>query len=142
MKRIFLDCEFNGFQGDLLSMALVPENTLLPMFYREIDFQGEFDPWVANNVVPHMLENKLPYTTFQLQLGQYLYNIGDCHIVADWPDDIRYFCESLIVGPGERLSYVPHITFELDLSIEYVSHVPHHALYDAMAIRESVLASE
>jgi hypothetical protein len=68
-----------------------------------------------------------------------LWNIGDCTIIADWPDDIRYFCESLIVGPGQMINILNKIKFELDLHIDYESVVPHNALHDARAIRDTYL---
>jgi hypothetical protein len=69
-------------------------------------------------------------------LSAYLLQFQEITIVADWPDDIRYFCESLITGPGERISMPSRIKFELDLDIEYESRVPHNALHDAIGIRE------
>jgi hypothetical protein len=35
--RIFVDCEFNGFGGDLLSMALVPEDDVIAPWYEVVD---------------------------------------------------------------------------------------------------------
>jgi hypothetical protein len=57
-------------------------------------------------------------------------------IIADWPDDIRYFCEALITGPGQCINLHHQIKFELDLSVNYNSLVPHNALHDARAIKE------
>ena len=137
MKRLFLDTEFNGFGGALMSMALVPEDKKLPEFYLELETKGQLHPWVKENVVPHMFMIPKPFAQFQAHLSLYLLSIqDDITIIADWPDDIRYFCEALIVGPGERISVPTKINFEMNLSIDYVSEVPHHALYDARGIRE------
>ena len=35
--RYFLDAEFNGFGGELISIALVPEDLSLTPFYEAID---------------------------------------------------------------------------------------------------------
>ena len=35
--KLFLDTEFNGFGGKLISMALVPEDKTLPEFYKELE---------------------------------------------------------------------------------------------------------
>lgn len=137
--KIYLDTEFNAFGGELMSMALVPENKDLPEFYHELLFTGQLDPWVRANVVPHMNQFPITRNEFQLHLSNYLWYFGehsDITIVADWPDDIRYFCEALITGPGERISMPTNIKFELDLSIKYTSEVPHNALWDARAIRD------
>lgn len=137
-KKVFLDTEFNGFGGNLLSMALVPEDNSKE-FYREINFAGQLDPWVKANVAPHFILTPCSYYEFQRDLAEYLWRIGECTIVADWPDDIKYFCEALITGPGERFSFIPNISFELDFGIEYESKVPHNALEDARGIKEFYL---
>lgn len=134
--RLFLDTEFNGFGGSLMSMALVPEYPDVKEFYKELLMSEQLHPWVRENVVPHMVLAPCTYSEFQQALGQYLWEIGDCTIVADWPDDIRYFCESLITGPGMMLSSIHSIKFELELGIRYQSLVPHNALHDARAIRD------
>lgn len=135
--KLFLDTEFNGFQGQLLSMALVPEDEAVPEFYKELEFKGQLDPWVKDNVMPHMVQVGCSRHEFQSALAQYLWGVGECTIVADWPDDIRYFCESLITGPGMCINILTKINFVLDTSINYESKVPHNALWDARAIRDS-----
>jgi hypothetical protein len=137
--RFFLDTEFNGFGGELMSMALVPENLNAPEFYCEIEEKDQLDPWVAKNVAPHMFQAPVRYSEFQIALSRYLLNIeaDEITIVADWPDDIRYFCEAMITGPGERIIMPMIINFVLDLNIDYTSAVPHNALWDARAIRDT-----
>lgn len=142
MTRVFLDCEFNGFNGKLMSMALVPEDDESIPFYKEIIMTDQLDPWVKENVVPHMISVPVTYHEFQMALGQFLYEIGECTVIADWPDDIRYFCEALITGPGHRLGFISNIKFELDFGIEYDSLTPHNALADAKAIKKFYLARE
>ena len=137
--RIFLDTEFNGFYGKLMSMALVPEDPSQPEFYVELEMFDQLNPWVRENVAPKL--NSIPKNRaeFQNDLANYLWNCGECVIVADWPDDIRHFCESLITGPGMTINLFNNIKFELDLTIQYESLVPHHALHDARAIRDYYL---
>ena len=131
-----------------MSMALVPENNSIREFYVEIEMQDPLDDWVKENVVPHMyLQNEMnvePFSRKQFQnlLAQYLWEVGECTIVADWPDDIRHFCESLITGPGMCLSMLHNIKFELDFGIEYESLVPHNALHDARGIRDFYMRRE
>jgi hypothetical protein len=142
--RFFLDTEFNGFGGKLMSMALVPENLNAPEFYCEIEVKDQLDPWVQVNVAPHMFLVPASYSEFQLSFSRYLLNIeyDEIIIVADWPDDIRYFCEATITGPGERILMPTNIKFELDFGIEYESLVPHNALHDARAIRDFYMKRE
>lgn len=140
--KLFLDTEFNGFGGKLISMALVAEDLSHRNFYKEITMTDRLDPWVKEHVVPHLILPPCSHWEFQQALAQYLWEVGDCTIVADWPDDIGYFCESLITGPGQMISFMHNIDFKLDLGIEYESKVPHNALHDAIAIRESYLKRE
>lgn len=135
--KFYIDTEFNGFGGKLMSMAIVPEDVALPEFYCELEMKDQLHPWVKDNVVTSMFMVPLSYSKFQSSLSAYLWSMKDRDIVivADWPDDIRYFCESLITGPGMRIN-TPNIKFELDLSINYTSEVPHNALWDARAIRD------
>lgn len=142
MTKLFLDTEFNGFGGKLISLALVPEDPTLPEFYREVEMNGILDPWVRDNVAPHLVLIPISFSKFQTDLANYLWKMGEVTIVADWPDDIRYFCESLIAGPGMMLSFINNLKFELDFGIEYESVVPHNALHDARAIRYSYVSRE
>jgi hypothetical protein len=140
--KLFLDTEFNGFGGQLISLALVPDNDFFPEFYTEIQMTEQLHPWVKDNVVPHLVLAPCTHNEFQQALGQYLWAVGDCTIIADWPDDIKYFCESLITGPGMMLNTTHNIKFELDLGIDYDSLVPHNALHDARAIKEFYIKRE
>ena len=142
MKKLFLDTEFNGFNGKLMSMALVPEDSSKREFYKELIMTDPLDPWVKENVVPHMMLVPCSRHEFQQALAQYMWEVGDCMIVADWPDDIRHFCESLITGPGMCISMLHNIRFELDWGIDYESAVPHNALHDARAIRDFYMKRE
>ena len=134
--KLFLDTEFNSFGGKLMSMALVPEYDRIGSWYCELEMKDQLHPWVRENVVPHMILVPSTMAQFQASLSAYLLKFQEITIVADWPDDIRHFCESLITGPGERISIPTVIKFELDLSIKYESKVPHNALHDAIGIRE------
>lgn len=141
--RLFLDTEFNGFGGKLISMALVPEKKTDFEFYKEIEMKDQLHPWVRENVMPHLILPPVSYNEFQSSLANYLWTIGDCTIIADWPDDIRYFCEALITGPGMMINLMHNLKFELDFGIDIIeSLVPHNALHDARAIRNSYIERE
>jgi hypothetical protein len=134
--RLFLDTEFNGFGGGLISLALVPEDPAKSEFYKELEMREQLHPWVKENVVPHLMLTPIGFSEFQAHLQTYLRQFQDIEIVADWPDDIRYFCECLIVGPGFCLNTPNPIRFTLDQTINYESAVPHNALHDARGIRD------
>lgn len=149
--RYFLDTEYNGFGGALMSIALVPEYgnhefyAVLPMPEQPLD-------WVARNVVPYLasvppgIESRpMPRSAAARALAQYLAADSEPVIVADWPEDIAHLCNLIVTGPGEiaaigalRFEFLPSPGF----STAENSRVPHNALHDARALREFVLAWE
>lgn len=139
MKLIFIDCEFNGWNGDLISMALVDEDG--NEFYEVLDLENdwEYERWVFDNVVPILNKDPIPKEEFQRRLWWFINQHQEIHLVADWPDDIKYFCQSLITAPGHCIN-TPKLglTMEINrnLSTER-SKVLHNALEDARAIKES-----
>jgi hypothetical protein len=140
--NIFLDTEFNGFGGELLSIGLVADNN--KFFYEYLEPKEEVCEWVAENVVPYLqyvgsentTKDPVTFEEMQEKLELFLSLYKKVTIVADWPDDIKYFCELLITGPGTRIS-LPEIDFKLDLSLEAGLHsaIQHNALADAAANR-------
>ena len=62
--------------------------------------------------------------------------------MADWPDDIAYFCRLLVTGPGQIVSTGTLRFLFLDntgFSTAENSRVPHNALHDARALRDFAL---
>jgi hypothetical protein len=51
--RYFLDTEFNGFGGELISLALVPEHGDQE-FYVVLPLPETLHPWVERHVVPYL----------------------------------------------------------------------------------------
>lgn len=137
--RIWIDCEFNEFKGDLISMALVAEDGR--EWYRVLPCPSP-GAWVAEHVMPLLSEKPVDRGEFSRSLQVFLRRYNVIHIIADWPEDISHFCESLIVGPGVRID-TPALTMEVRRDLDDIpSAVPHHALYDARAIMESHLGIE
>ncbi len=148
--KFFIDCEFDGFGGKLLSMALVPEKRSEQNLYLlATDARDVNDDWVRANVVP-LYRAKQPKNTsyfildrseFGRAVQAYLHGEIMPHIVADWPDDLKYFCESLITGPGKMVS-IPSFSAQLVRVDAYpttvVGAIQHHALWDAIALREAL----
>ncbi len=132
--RLFLDCEFNGFKGQLISMALVSEQG--HEWYEVLHCPNPID-WVAENVMPVLYKQPTNHSYIAPSLQFFLSQFTTIHIVADWPEDIQHFCRALITGPGQRIS-TPPLTLEI-LRIDSVSEIPHNALHDARGIRNEVL---
>lgn len=140
MTKLFIDTEFNGFGGELMSMALVAEDG--KEFYEVVKLYGDLDPWVEENVVPCLLKVGGTYEQLQDKMFSFLSQYDNIEIIADWPDDIRYFCQAVIVGPG-RMHDIGGFTCHMYrwLSADK-SVVKHNALHDARAIRDCYMDNE
>lgn len=143
--KYYIDCEFDGRGGKLLSMALVSETgrSLYAIMNETVT-----DPWVRENVVPLVLMVPVDQIQFfsasatpvqlSTMINDFLRSDPQPHIVADWPDDIKYFAEACITGPGTMIN-VPG----LKMSVKRVDAYPttlygaiqHNAWWDAMALR-------
>lgn len=154
--KFAIDTEFNGFGGEVLSMALVPWDEDAPTFYICVPRpHGALNPWVAQNVWPMIhqigdgaisggvvVANAEDWAGY---IAEYLTNenhrFGVPYIIADWPDDIRYFCEAVITGPGEMAS-IPRLQFDVVRVDPYESGsapplaIRHNAWWDAVALRD------
>jgi len=148
--RYFLDTEYNGWGGALLSLALVPEDG--EELYLTLDWQGALEPWVERHVVPYL--NAVPDSLTSPQtsradaartIAHYLAGDPDPLIVADWPEDIAHLNMLLVTGPGV-MAEVPGLRFQFmplsGFSTAANSKVPHNALHDARALRDHILSIE
>lgn len=134
--KIWIDTEFNEFKGELISMALVAEDGR--EFYQVLRCERP-GPWVAEHVIPILGRDAIPLKLFQTLLVQFLFSWDRVHLIADWPEDIKHFCDALIVGPGVRLD-TPPLTLEI-VRDDTVSQMPHNALWDARAMRDAGLGA-
>lgn len=129
--KIFIDGEWNSYGGELISLALVAEDNRT--FYEVLGCDNP-DPWVAENVMPKLEKPWITLEILQEKLEIFLGQFSRVQIVADWPEDIMWFCKVLVTGPGTRLD-TPPLTMEV-LRVDTVSKNPHNALADAMALRD------
>lgn len=151
--NLTLDCEFNGFGGELISMSLFAGDGRA--FYAILSTDHMvLDPWVKENVIPILDVHPapiqpdslykikcsaadLPHEIFKfLSAGNYDY----INIISDWPDDIKYFCESIITGPGTMIG-INDLSFEVlrvdswkNIKFDDPNMVRHNALCDAIAL--------
>lgn len=148
MGRVFCDFEFNSYKGEVMSVGLVKENgeALYNVFPPP---QAPINDWVARNVSPYLISGTpegirifcLSVEEFQQVLQVYLRKEEDeIRIITDWPDDVKYFSELLITGPGKMVN-IPGIVFEVKRVNAYSyartldGAVQHHALWDALQLR-------
>ena len=142
--RYFLDAEYNGFCGPLISLALVPEEQQAPSFYEALPC-ADPEAWVAEHVLPVLQTRPISRTEMIAKLAVFLGSDPEPIMIADWPEDIAHLALLMVTGPGWRMPS-PRIRFELlDLPLfdsARLSDVPHNARYDAIALRGYVLAQE
>jgi hypothetical protein len=147
--RYFLDCEYNGFGGGLMSLALVPEDGG-EEFYAVVTCDEPLVEWVQRNVQPFLNHVPVglqhpPQDTLEVAelISSWLSGFTNVEIVADWPEDIALFCRLLMTGNGEMVA-VPRLTFRLwklpGFSTARNSQVPHNALHDARSLRDHVVS--
>ena len=148
--RYFLDTEYNGWRGALLSLALVPEDG--EELYLTLDWEDALDPWVERNVVPYLdtvpdalVSPRLNRADAARAISHYLAGDSEPVIVADWPEDIAQLNMLLVTGPGTMIE-VPPLRFQFvelsGFSTAANSKVPHNALHDARALRDHMLTLE
>jgi hypothetical protein len=152
--KFTLDTEFNGFGGKLLSLALVPWDDDAPSFYIRVpDVLGvELEPWVEANVWPHMDSHRadhfadVPLGGWAERIARYLGGFSHVpYIIADWPDDIRYFCQAIITGPGEMVP-IPRLQFDVvrvdpwEAGTPPTGAVRHNAWWGAVVLRDHLKA--
>jgi hypothetical protein len=142
--RYFLDTEFNGFCGDLIALALVPEDEGLPPFYAALACPKP-TPWVAEHILPVLNVEPVSRDALGRGLAAYLGDDPEPLLFADWPEDIAHAAMMLVAGPGRRYP-IDRIRFELCDAFGFdgaaLSAVPHNALHDATALRAFILQRE
>jgi len=145
--KYYLDCEFNGFGGELLSMALRRDGGGGGYWVNGWPTQI-YDPWVAANVVPILHAPGVEATIVGLEALPAAIELmfktwGDLDpiIVTDWPDDIKYFCQHIITGPGTMIG-LNSIRFEMHRVDAYPTTVhgavQHNAWWDAVALERRI----
>ena len=148
--RYFLDTEYNGVGGALISLALVPDDG--DDLYLTLRTDEPIAEWVEQHVVPYLDTVPERLTCPRLSradaadaLERYLRHDEEPLIVADWPEDVAQFCNLLITAPGDMVE-LRNLTFRLtpmsNFSTAANSKVPHNALHDARAFRDHVLSME
>lgn len=141
--RYFLDTEFNEFGGQLISLALVNEGGDRELYVStQCPRPG---PWVKENVMPIVKcagadPIEIQPDEFGRAIQWFLADDKLPTIIADWPDDIRYFCQAIITAPGEMVS-IPRLQFQMLRIDAYPTDLPgavqHNALWDARALRQA-----
>ena len=148
--RYFIDTEFDGHNGPLLSIALV-EETGISLYVRTTARAS--DPWVRDNVEPHMMSHNAHLRAYDippdwvgdnlrsfLRLRDNILGKRPIIIVADSVVDIARFCRAISTDcDGGWHSVDGDLSFEVHDVAAYPTTlqgaVQHNAWWDAMALR-------
>ncbi len=141
----FLDFQMCGRDGEPISVALIREDNLAVYLGFASHTGASMDPWVTEHVVPVLNAAAIPIrwrSDNEIRQDLQAFFKGDnCpHIIADWPDDIAYFCKlSLCEGPGTMID-VPGFTFSMVRIDAYPTEVTpavrYNAFWNAMALKQ------
>lgn len=148
-NRFYIDCEFDGHNGPLLSIAMVAEDGLgLHLTTTE----EANDPWVLVNVVPLLsyhdadISGRVDLNEVGDALRSFMRGVDCPVIVADSPVDIGRFCQALSTNRdgGRASTDYPQLRFEVHnvdcYPTSLADAVQHNAYWDAMALREALAA--
>lgn len=144
MKTFYVDCEFDGHNGSLLSLAVVREDGY--SLYLVVDTQAS-DPWVQEHVLPIMqYHNADTYAVVKpndvgAAIKQWIGPLTSFYVVADSPVDIGRFCTALSTGPDGNWCSTDYETIRFEVyNIDCYptvleGAVQHNAWWDARALR-------
>jgi hypothetical protein len=141
----FLDFEISSRDGEPISVALIRQDNVAVYLGFASHTEAPVDPWVVENVIPILNAAAIPLrwrTDDEIRQDLQMFFKGDdCpHIIADWPDDIAYFCKlTLCYEPGTMID-VPGFKFSMvridAYPTEVIPAIRHNAFWDAMALKQ------
>ena len=135
--KLWLDTEFNGWEGELISMGITSEDG--KEFYEVLECSNPV-AWVKENVVPLLLKDSISRGLFTKKLEQYLSQWDRVEVIADWPRDLELFYSSLLVGNGWMINVPKQFSTKLVRGLDTHSLLPHNAIEDARALKAVYLA--
>ena len=148
--KYYIDTEFDGHKGCLLSIALVGDEG--DSVHIQVDIEP-MDLWVRHNVFPLMDTHQASKSdkVYLNEVGRVVREfIGedDCPtIIAGSPVDIGRFCQAISTGKdGQWVSAdYPTMLFEVHnvdcYPTQLAGAVQHNAWWDAMALREKLTSA-
>ena len=149
--RYYIDCEFDGHNGALLSIALVTDGR--DSIHIRVNANA-LDAWVIGNVVPLLDQHKAIKSAWANPndvgglIRSFIGNDECPTIIADSPVDIGRFCHALSTGPdgGWASADYPAMRFEVHNVDCYPTAlegaVQHNAWWDAMALRAKLTRAQ
>lgn len=141
--RYYIDTEFNGSGGQLISIALVREDGA--EFYEVVHLHELIVPWVKEHVLPILDKEAIDRAAATRRLQKFLRKDPGPHsFIADWPEDLVHFCNLLMRDHGKRndpLRFRCLLLALPDFDTARASARPHNALADAHSLMAYVEAN-
>lgn len=154
MIRYFIDFEFMGFGGELISGAVVREDGSSIYLVQPNDVLSamraspDSDPWVLENVMPHLynVPRSVPITVqpkheWGPMIAAFLYQDDQVpQIFADWMTDISDLMNLFVTGPGTGvpMNHQTHMVCLRHLDVyptTLAGAIQHNAYWDAAALK-------
>lgn len=136
--NLYLDTEFDGHGGALVSLALAGDDG--SQWYGIFEaYCG--DAWVSEHVAPKLYAMRPTLQggpdVLRFSLKEYLKSREGCTIWADWPADFEHLMH-LMCGAHYGESFMIPCTMQLIVTPvgEPKPEHPHNALSDAIALRD------
>ena len=157
---IFIDTEFTSldpYRGEILSIGLVKLNG--DELYVELEYEGDVDEWVKDNIIPTLTEPKLSREAAVKKVNAFIgntepYMVGyvnqfdtvywyklfrpDSDPLYWIPIDFASILFAFGINP-ESYSGENENNFYQEIGIDYSKYRKHHALDDARLLREVFL---
>lgn len=152
---IFMDTEFTDLdirKGELLSIGLV-KNTG-EQLYIELDYQGPSPPWVEKNVLPTLTAPKISKQEARTKLAAFIDNQNPYMVAYVNQFDAVFWYDlfgtpqnhpfywipidfaSILFAHGYDPNSMGHHKFLRNLGIDETQYNKHHALDDAIFLRD------
>lgn len=131
--EMYLDTEFNGHSGELISIAIAADDG--SRFYAELPEPRVWDEWVFANVFPHLKHQPEARDLARFRLLTYLQARRHGTIYADWPTDFTHLMQLMSGSVYEPDSMVACTMVLLD-GTDTKPATPHNAMSDAEALME------
>lgn len=138
--KLYIDTEFNGFGGELISMAIAAEDG--KEWYGVLTVPSKQNAWVSQHVIPFLaIENytglPMGVSGFVNSFERFIIQYNGAEVIADWPADLEHFCYMMTYA-GEKAGFrIPiECTMQLIRSGNLEPEIPHNALSDARALRD------
>ena len=130
MSVLYLDSEYNGFNGQLISLALCPDDGTEP-WYEVTELPKLIDPWVRAHVLPELGQEPLRPMLFKMSFHSYIQKFENPLIICDWHVDAVHFCQLL-----SGFDYGSSLDFEFRMHVLKTPRIGgpmsvHNALDDA-----------